>query len=467
VQFRSAESRTRKECGCPTLSAPFAERVGRDNPTGAHPGGTDNRPSVPLVAPERAGRPSSYVPPSHSEKPCILDGPPLPGDTCNAMRKGFMTKRVRLVSAVIIAALVLTGADALAGQFQRPVYYPAGQRPYRVVATQLTKSGNLDLVVANYLSSQIVVLLGKGDGTFQKPMSFTVSTPIGVAVGDLNGDGNEDLVIAESGGTGAGTLAVYVGHGDGKFSFKSSYLVGSQAGFVTVADFDGDGKLDVAETDAGNGSEGVLRIFRGTGKGTLLKPTVYKIPDTPGALAAGDLNGDHHIDIALVQYATGSVGVLMNDGTGKFQKPVTYSAGGGETLDVKIADLRNDGREDLVVANGSRGMVVLLNKGNGTFGKATIYLACGNNCAPPESCTVADFNLDGKLDVACTVHLDDSYFFYGNGKGGFGAANPIAETIKNQGGFSIASGDFNNDGAPDLAIPIELKGKVAILLNTK
>jgi hypothetical protein len=68
--------------------------------------------------------------------------------------------------------------------------------------------------------------------------------------------------------------------------------------------------------------------------------------------------------------------------------------------------------------------------------------------------------------VACATRLDDSYFFYGNGKGGLGAAIPIADTIKNQGGFSIAAGDFNNDGAPDLAIPIELKGKVAILLNT-
>jgi hypothetical protein len=124
--------------------------------------------------------------------------------------------------------------------------------PYRVVATQLAKSGNFDLVMADYLSNQIVVLLGKGDVTFQRPIQFSAPAPIGLAVGDLNGDGNEDLVVVESGGTGAGALAVFLGHGDGRFIFKASYQVGSVAGFVTIADFNGDGKLDVAETDQGN-----------------------------------------------------------------------------------------------------------------------------------------------------------------------------------------------------------------------
>jgi FG-GAP-like repeat len=366
-----------------------------------------------------------------------------------------------------LAILAVSASNASAGQFKHVAYYSAGQLPYQVVAAQLTNTGNLDLVMADYLSDQIVVLLGKGDGTFQKPMAFAVPAPIGLAVGDLNGDGNEDLVVVESGGTGSGALAVFLGHGNGKFSLKASYRVGSEAGFVTAADFNGDGNLDVAETDAGDGSEGVLRVFSGTGKGTLSKPTVYKIPDTPGALAAADLNGDHRPDLAVVQYATGSVGVLINDGTGHFKRPVTYNAGGGEVEDVKIADLRNDGRNDLVIANGSQGMVILLNKRNGTFGKPTIYEPTFFNWQPPNACVVADFNLDGKLDVACATQGEDSYFFYGKGDGTFAAAIPIADTIKNQGGYSIASGDFNNDHAPDLAIPIFEYGKVAILLNTK
>ena len=79
----------------------------------------------------------------------------------------------------------------------------------------------------------------------------------------------------------------------------------------------------------------------------------------------------------------------------------------------------------------------------------------------------ADFNLDGNLDVACATNSNDSYFFYGKGNGKFGPAIPIKDTINFNGGYSIAAGDFDRDNAPDLAIPIELKGKVAVLLNTK
>jgi hypothetical protein len=353
------------------------------------------------------------------------------------------------------------------GQFKKVTYYRAGQRSYLVATAELTASGNSDLVVADYLTNQISILLGNGDGTFRAATHFAVARPIAIAVGDLNGDGKQDLVVVESNGTGAGAVATYLGHGDGKFSFKASYVVGDEAGFVTLGDFDGDGKLDVAETDAGSGSAGVLRVFRGTGKGTLLQPTVYQIPDVPGALAAADLNGDQHPDLAVIQFGTGSVAILLNDGKGHFLKPVTYNAGGGEVVDVKIADLRNDGRNDLVIADLSAGMVVLLNKGNGTFGKPTVYTPTFQNWQPPEACTVADFNLDGKLDVACAAQAEDSYFFYGKGDGTFGKGIAIANTIKNQGGYSIAAGDFNNDGAPDLAIPIEDDGKVAILLNTK
>jgi hypothetical protein len=325
--------------------------------------------------------------------------------------------------------------------------------------------------MADYLSNQIVVLRGNGDGTFKRPLVSSAPAPVGLAVGDLNGDGNEDLLVVESNGTGAGTLAVFLGQGDGKFNFKVSYRVGSEAGFVTVADFDGDGKLDVAETDAGNGLGGVLRVFRGTGKGTLLKPTVYKVPNTPGALGAGDLNGDHSPDLAVTQFSTGSVAVLLNDGTGHFGEPVSYGAGGGEVVDVKIADLRHDGRNDLVIANNSLSAVgVLLNKGNGTFESVALYQVCRNYCQAAEAVVVDDFNLDGIPDIAVAGHIGDSSLYYGKGNGTFNPAVRIHNSIGNfrDSGPSIAAGKFiTNNKAPDLAIPIQNDGKVAIMINTK
>jgi FG-GAP-like repeat len=370
--------------------------------------------------------------------------------------------------ASAFAVLVLTTQGLSAGQFKTAVYYKAGQRPYQVVATHVTNSGNLDLVLADYLSNQIIVLLGNGDGTFQTPRKFSVPAPFSLAVGDLNGDGNPDLAVVESEGNSIGSLHLFLGDGTGSFHVGGSYRLGVEPTSVAIADFNGDGNLDVAVANSNHFKKsGSVMVFTGNGKGKLVKTATYVVAGSPWSIAARDLNGDKFPDLAVTQETAGSVAVLLNDGDGKFQAPVSYSAGGGETLDIVTADLRNDGRQDLVVANLSRGMVVLLNNGNGTFGKPTVYVATCHNCQAPEACTVADFNLDGNLDVACATNSEDSYFFYGGGNGHFGEANPINDTINFNGGYSIAAGDFNNDKAPDLAIPIELKGKVAIMLNTK
>jgi len=377
-------------------------------------------------------------------------------------------RRTTWISALIAGvALVLTVTDASAGQFKKAIYYPAGGRPYRLIAAQLTDSGNVDLAVANYLTSEVSILLGKGDGTFQKPLEFPVPAPIALAAGDFNEDGNQDLAVVESGGTGDGAVAIYLGDGKGGFKLSASYAIGVASVSLAVADFDGDGHLDVAVTNKGFDTTGSMMTFFGDGHGKLGDRKTYKMAGGPFGIAAGDLKGDHSPDLTVTQFDNGSVAVFVNDDTGHFLKPVTYNAGGGEVVDVKIADLRNDGRNDLVIANGSLGMAVLLNSGNGTFGKPTIYHPTFFNWQPPDACTVADFNLDGVLDVACASQLEDSYFFYGKGDGTFGKGIPIANTINHQGGYSIASGDFNHDGAPDLAIPIEEYGKVAILLNTQ
>jgi hypothetical protein len=366
------------------------------------------------------------------------------------------------------AVLVLAANYAAAGQFKTARYAKAGvPRPYRLVAAELTSSGNVDLIVVDY-GGHVSVLLGNGDGTFQSPLSFPIGAPIDVAVGDLNEDGRPDLVVVESPGGTDGVLHIFFGEGDGKFHAGPSYQVGVAPISVAIADFNGDGHLDVAVANSNHFKKhGSVMVFSGNGKGKLAKDATYVVAGSPWSVAAGDLNGDKFPDLAVTQETAATVAVLLNDGTGKFLPPVSYSVVGSGAVDVKMGDLRKNGDQDLVVANLSQGMVLLLNNGDGTFGKPAIYRPCGNNCLPPEACTVADFNRDGHLDVACATNRNDSYLFYGNGQGNFGAAIPIKDTINFNGGYSIAAGDFNNDKAPDLAIPIELKGKVAILLNTK
>jgi hypothetical protein len=367
--------------------------------------------------------------------------------------------------ALIVAALVM-GGNASGAQFKKAAYHNAGQLPRIVVAADFNNDGSQDVVIADYLSNQVSVLIGKGDGTFKKARLLSVPSPIGVTNADINGDGNEDLVIIESGGSGNATLAIFLGDGKGNFHAKSFSETGIATISASVADFNHDGYLDVAVANKGSTGSGDIMVFLGLGDGTFKKPKTYKTGGNPYGIAAGDLNGDGLPDLAVANL-DGSVSVLLNDGTGRFPKSIDYNAGGGEVADVKIADLRNNGKQDLVVANASQGMVVLLNNGHGTFGKPTTYQPTFQDWQPPSACVVADFNLDGNLDVACAPNFYDSYLFYGKGNGQFGSGVEIHDAIKFDAGFSLAAGDFNNDKAPDLAIPIELKGKVAIMLNAK
>ncbi len=376
-------------------------------------------------------------------------------------------KPISCFTAVMLAALSVVSIDASAGQFKKPTYYYAGSLPFKVVSADFNNDGNADLAFGDWLSSQLVVLLGNGNGTFQKLLTFAVGSPGGLAIGDFNEDNIPDLAVVESGGTGDGALAIFLGDGQGGFKLFSSYQIGVESGNVAVADFNGDGHLDVAVSNLGfEGNGSSVMTFFGNGHGKFGHRRTYKPGNGPAGIAAGNLNGDHFPDLAVTLAGDGSVAVLMNDGTGHFKKPVTYSAGGGEVVDVKISDLRHDGRNDLVIANGSLSAVgVLLNRGDGVFGPVTLY---PTHC-DVEALTVADFNLDGKLDVAVAAQAGNSAFMYGKGNGTFGSPVPIKDAYgnNNYGGFSIASGDFNNDGAPDLAIPIENAGKVAIMLNAQ
>ena len=289
-------------------------------------------------------------------------------------------------------SIVLAKPD---GTFALQNTYPTGQSPVALVAADFNHDGKMDLAVANGLT--ISFLLGIGDGTFTPGATISdAGDPEALVAGDWNGDGKVDVAVALS----TGNVAVLLGNGDGTFALGVDYSVGSSSlpMWITAADFNNDGALDLATANENNGT---ISILLGKGDGTFA-PSVNH-PFLPGTttsivcVLAADFNGDHNADLAVVDAFNSAVSILFGKGDGTFQAPATYPVG-FNPLAGAVADLNRDGFPDLVVANSNDHTVsVLLNKGNGTFQNHVDYGTAGANFV-----AVGDFNRDGLMDVAVT-----------------------------------------------------------------
>jgi hypothetical protein len=299
---------------------------------------------------------------------------------------------------------IVAGTSVLLGNghgwFSPPVS-PGGASS--VAVADVNGDGKLDLIACG--GSTMSVLLGNGDGTFQPAVSYYAggSPCYSVAVADLNGDGKPDVAVAVY-----RNIAVLLGNGDGTFQPAVTYSWGGGDGTswgsnsLAIADLNGDGKPDLAVASGSsdypwyNGSVGVLL---GNGDGTF-QPAVdyYSGGWYATSLAVGDLNGDGKPDIVVTDrcltYLCGTVAVLLGNGDGSFQPAVGYSSGGDYPWAVVVADMNEDGKPDLVVANLYGNLGVLLGNGDGTFQPAVIH-----HSPHAGSAAVADVNGDGKPDI--------------------------------------------------------------------
>jgi hypothetical protein len=232
------------------------------------------------------------------------------------------------------------------------------------------------------------------------------SRPYSVAVGDFNGDGLPDLAVANQSnasvsvllGNGNGTFqaARSFGVGSGPFRFAVSYAVGYQPVSLVVGDFNGDGIPDVAVANAFS-PNGTVTVLLGNGDGTFQAPVSYNAGASPGSLTEGDFAGDGILDLAVANSAAGTVSILRGRGDGTFEVPVTFVVGSGPSS-VVVGDFNGDGFLDLAVTNSNSGTVsVLLGRGDGTFQPRLDYSSSGSN---PASVGTADFNGDGFPDLA-------------------------------------------------------------------
>ncbi len=252
------------------------------------------------------------------------------------------------------------------------VPYTTGANPYAVAIGDVNNDGNSDIIVANYGADSLGYLRGNGDGSFQGMVVVaTVSRPTSVALGDLNGDGILDIVNTTF--TGGGSFSFLRGNGNGTFQPPVSQGTATSPIHIAVSDLNSDGRLDVLVANNGSGSVGV---FKGNGNGTFQTQSTYSVGSGPIFVAVGDANGDGISDLLTANNGDNSVSILPGSGTGTFQTQQTFSVG-GNPHGATFADINNDGKADVVSANTSSATVSTLLNNNGSYTTGQTYTVLG------------------------------------------------------------------------------------------
>jgi hypothetical protein len=315
--------------------------------------------------------------------------------------------------------------------------------PYQVITLDANGDGKLDLAATVLDDSAISILLGNGDGTFQPPATYSANGfPFAIVAGDFNGDGKIDLAFSSiTSDQSTGFVSVLLGNGDGSFqSANQEFDVGTNPLNLVTADFNNDGKLDLAVAVAPPGSgTPVVAILMGNGDGTFQGATDYSFTTGVADIKTGDFNGDGKLD--LVAAIVDGVSVMLGNGDGTFQPPVNYPTA-VQSESVVTADFNRDGRLDLAVqAVAGKGAVsILLGNGDGTFQNHVDYQLSGIGLV------AADLNGDGVLDLATSNGTVSTLI--GNSNGTFARAPGYFPA--SSAAFGIAAGDFNGDGRTDI-----------------
>jgi hypothetical protein len=370
--------------------------------------------------------------------------------------------------ATLVAVLMLFGAagPARALTFTASAGSPVAVAgyPFSIAVGDLNTDGKPDLATANQLSNDVTMLLGDGAGGFTPATGspFAVGTaPQSVAIGDLNADGKPDLVTA-NGGT--GNVTVLLGDGGGGFTSATGFLVGTAPYSVAIGDLNADGKPDLA-TANNDSSDVTVLLGDGAGGFTPATDSPFSAGAFPHSVAIGDLNADGKADLATANYISNDITVLLGDGSGGFTPaPRSPFAVGLGPSQVAIGDLNADGKPDLATANlVSSNVTVLLGDGRGGFTPAmgSPFVAYSS----PQSVAIGDLNSDGKPDLAtANAGTSDVTVLLGNGGGGFTPAtgSPFPAGMNPS---SVAIADLNADGKPDLATANAGSNNVTVLVN--
>lgn len=409
------------------------------------------------------------------------------------------------------------------GTFKTRMDYATGSAPVDISQSDVDADGKLDLITANSGDGTVSILLGNGDGTFKTKSDYTVTTslnngPYAVRVADLNGDNAPDLALPIN-----NNLSVLLNRGNGVFKPKTDYAISgttTEANQVVLSDVNGDSKPDwVAKRY--NGSY-LISVMLNAGDGNFSAPSDYPTSTGFGALDAGDVNGDAKPDLVLASRGSHTISMALNAGDGSFlaeQKIATLNGekfpnailindvdgdqindviaigthvseliglGSGtfkpatstsitenltvavslSSLNAALADFNSDGKPDLALPMSNFGLYLLTNLGNGVFQTEAKSLDPGTFGEGAGVVAVGDVNGDKKLDVLYTKGDNQSGTLavaLGNGDGTL--QTPTGYTLGRM-PDSVAVGDLNGDGFADIAVSHTLYNNfVSVLLN--
>jgi FG-GAP-like repeat len=359
---------------------------------------------------------------------------------------------------------------------EAPVRFAVGLAPVAVAADDFNRDGRLDLATANFGSNDVSVLLGLGDGTFRPEQRYAVGTnPVALATGDFSGDGILDLAVANAG---SNDVSILFGRGDGTFGDEIRLAAGDLPQALVVGDFNGDGIFDLA---VANYRSQDVWVYLGRGDGTFQEPLKIPLGESPVALVAGDFNGDSILDVATADYRSGNVSVLLGRGDGTFQCPMRFPTG-NHPASLVTGDFDGDGDLDLVAADSaSQDMTPGQGQGYGSMGYGSmaaahasydVTLLMGNGDGTfalpmqrqlddsPGALAAADFNSDGRLDLAIAGQFSsDVSILQGLGSGMFVPGGMIANPLRS----TPLVADFNGDGLPDVA-EVSRQGEILLRL---
>jgi hypothetical protein len=340
--------------------------------------------------------------------------------------------------------------------FNERVDYSVGNHPYSVFSADLDGDGDYDLAVLNSGSNDVLILKNNGDGTFISAGNCGVgSAPVSVFSTDLDGDGDSDLAVANFYSI-SGNVSILKNDGEGAFVLAGNYDAGYGPVSICSSDLDGDGDFDLA---VANSYSHNVSILMNTGDGAFLSAANYAAGSNPSSVCSADLDGDGDYDLAVANGYSNNVSLLRNNGDGTFLSPSNYAAG-SNPYSICSADLDGDGDIDLAAANSASDNVsILMNSGDGVFTLEGSYYV-GDT---PYSVFAADLDNDGDNDLAFANGASDNITILKNiGGGNFEVAGNF--TAGNT-PLSVFSADLNGDGYNDLAVANVNSDTVSIYLN--